>query len=64
MLPQLPTPEAPAEPLPPCAGPQTLPFLDAVPPDIEFLDILGEGLHSYVFRVRIQGQLYALKMVR
>ena len=51
--------------LPPGDGPKLYPFPDRQA-EITFLELLnpGENLRSYVFKVRISGQTYALKIVR
>lgn len=51
-------------PLPTCDGPKLKPFDFQGPQKIEFLDYLGEGLHSHVMKVKILGQVYALKLFR
>ena len=58
-------PESPADllPLPQCPGPKLEPFDFGGPQNIEFLSSLGDGLHSYVFKVKINDELYALKLV-
>jgi hypothetical protein len=45
-------------------GPKLKPFDFQGSQQIEFLDYLGEGLHSHVIKVKILGQIYALKLVR
>lgn len=51
--------------LPPGIGPKICPFPDRRA-EISFLDLLnpGENPRSYVFKVRINGRIYALKIVR
>lgn len=44
-------------------GPTLKPFDFQGPQQIEFLDHLGQGLHSHVVKVKILGQIYALKLV-
>lgn len=51
-------------PLPQCEGPKLPAFDFKGPQEIKFLDLLGEGQHSYVFKVDILGCEYALKLVR
>lgn len=51
------------QPLPTCDGPKLEPFDFKGPQDIEFLEKLGEGMVSHVFKVKILGQVYALKLV-
>lgn len=63
MYPVLPDSPADLVPLPLCDGPKLKPFDFQGPQQIEFLEFLGEGLHSYVFKVKIMGTIYALKLV-
>lgn len=58
-------PESPADlvPLPRCDGPKLEPFDFQGPQNIEFLEYLGAGLHSHVVKVKIRGEVYALKLV-
>lgn len=51
-------------PLPLVDGPKLNPFDFKGVQNIEFLDSLGAGAHSEVFKVKILGELYALKVVR
>ncbi|EMR67738.1 hypothetical protein UCREL1_5255 [Eutypa lata UCREL1] len=62
MYPDWPECAADLGPLPQCPGPKLGPFDFQGPQKIEFLGILGEGLHAIVFKVRILGQIYALKV--
>lgn len=65
MYPDWPASDADLVPLPQCPGPKLPPFdFRGSPQQIEFLELVGEGLHAYVFKVRIFGQIYALKVVR
>ena len=64
MFPDWPEPGVPLEPLPLCDGPKLKPFDFQGPQEIEFLEVLGSGQHSIVFKVKILGQIYALKLVR
>ncbi|KAI1074296.1 kinetochore Sim4 complex subunit FTA2-domain-containing protein [Whalleya microplaca] len=64
MYPDWPECAADLGPLPQCPGPKLGPFDFQGPQKIEFLEILGEGLHAIVFKVRILGQVYALKVFR
>jgi len=48
--------------LPWCEGPKLEPF-EFKTRRIEFVDFLGKGLHSYVFKVLIDEVVYALKTV-
>lgn len=53
-------------PLPVAEGPRLHPFpayQDGKTPDIEFLEHLGTGAAAHVFKARIAGQIYALKVV-
>ncbi len=54
-----------AVPLPHFKGPklEPFPFKNPLKPDIALLEELGWGAHSRVFKVRIEEQFYALKMV-
>ncbi|KAJ8123556.1 hypothetical protein O1611_g9560 [Lasiodiplodia mahajangana] len=64
MYPDWPESAADLGPLPQCPGPKLGPFDFQGPQKIEFLEILGEGSHSIVFKVRMLGQIYALKVFR
>jgi hypothetical protein len=57
-------PESPSDlvPLPLCEGPKLEPFDFQGPQKIDFLQHIGEGSHSHVFKVEILGQIYALKL--
>lgn len=54
--------------LPPAPGPKLGPFQsphgNTGPPRIEFLKELGQGEYSVVWKVTIDGALFALKLVR
>lgn len=63
MYPNWPESTADLGPLPECPGPKLGPFDFQGPQNIEFLEKAGEGLHAIVFKVRISGQIYALKVV-
>jgi hypothetical protein len=63
MYPDWPRSEADLVPLPRCDGPKLEPFDFKGPQQIEFLEYLGDGLHSQVLKVKILGQIYALKLV-
>lgn len=63
MYPDWPKSDADMVPLPECPGPKLQPFDFQGPQKIEFLEILGEGSHAIVAKVRILGHIYALKMV-
>ncbi|KAI0455163.1 kinetochore Sim4 complex subunit FTA2-domain-containing protein [Xylaria acuta] len=64
MYPDWPRSNADLVPLPECDGPKLKPFNFQGPQKIEFLEHLGEGLHAHVFKVKILGQIYALKLFR
>ncbi|KAI1171101.1 kinetochore Sim4 complex subunit FTA2-domain-containing protein [Nemania sp. FL0916] len=64
MYPDYPQSDADLVPLPHCDGPKLAPFDFGGPQAIEFLEFLGEGLHAFVFKVAIHGQIYALKLFR
>ncbi|KAI5925861.1 kinetochore Sim4 complex subunit FTA2-domain-containing protein [Camillea tinctor] len=64
MYPDWPECAADLVPLPQWLGPKLGPFDFQGPQKIEFLEFLGEGLHAMVFKVRILGQVYALKVFR
>jgi hypothetical protein len=51
--------------LPPIPGPSLGRFSSACNNSlaIEYLELLSKGAHSYVFKVRINGKIYALKIV-
>lgn len=63
MFPDWPESDADLVPLPECPGPKLKPFDFQGPQKIEFLGHIGEGSHAQVFKVRILGQIYALKVV-
>ncbi|KAK9418550.1 putative Protein kinase domain-containing protein [Seiridium unicorne] len=49
--------------LPDVPGPQLLPFsFDGGIDDIEFIEFLGKGIHAHVWKVTINGKIYALKI--
>ncbi|KAH9906648.1 kinetochore Sim4 complex subunit FTA2-domain-containing protein [Xylariomycetidae sp. FL2044] len=50
--------------LPLCKGPKMHPFNNGRPTDIEFLSQLAQTDRSYVWKVRILGNIYALKMFK
>ncbi|KAL8417239.1 hypothetical protein RB596_007382 [Gaeumannomyces avenae] len=64
MYPDWPRSDADLVPLPRCDGPKVSAFDFGGAQNIEFLQELGEGLHGHVFRVRINNQIYALKLFR
>lgn len=64
MYPDWPESAADLVPLPHCEGPKLKPFDFQGPQKIEFLEYIGEGSHSHVFKVQILGGIYALKLVR
>lgn len=63
MYPDWPEPGVDLEPLPRGDGPKLGPFDFKGPQSIEFLEYLGYGQHSHVFKVQILGTVYALKLV-
>ncbi|KAI1317343.1 kinetochore Sim4 complex subunit FTA2-domain-containing protein [Xylariaceae sp. FL0255] len=64
MYPTWPQSDEDLVPLPRCEGPKLNPFDFQGPQNILFLEHLGEGLHSHVFKVQIRRQIYALKLFR
>ncbi|KAI1387201.1 kinetochore Sim4 complex subunit FTA2-domain-containing protein [Hypoxylon trugodes] len=64
MYPDWPKPDTDLVPLPRWYGPKLEPFKFQGSQEIEFLELIGSGLHSSVFKVRIEGKIYALKMFR
>ncbi|KID83196.1 hypothetical protein MAJ_11326, partial [Metarhizium majus ARSEF 297] len=64
MHPDWPESDADLVPLPQCLGPKLKPFDFLGPQKINFLEYLGQGLHSFVFKVEILGHIYALKLFR
>ncbi|MBE3043291.1 hypothetical protein IMZ48_12115 [Candidatus Bathyarchaeota archaeon] len=63
MYPDLPESPADLVPLPLCDGPKLKPFDFHGPQKIKFLEYIGEGGHSHVYKIEIMGKLYALKLV-
>lgn len=63
MYPDWPDSDADLVPLPECPGPKLKPFDFHGPQKIEFLGHVEEGLHAHVVKIRISGQIYALKVV-
>ena len=51
-----------AEDLPICPGPRLHPFF-CIDQRIEWFERLGSGRHGYVYKVKIDAKLYALKFV-
>ncbi|KAJ2977150.1 hypothetical protein NQ176_g4539 [Zarea fungicola] len=64
MYPDWPASNADLVPLPLCDGPKLTPFDFQGPQKIEFIDYIGEGMHAHVFKIKIRGQIYALKLFR
>ena len=62
MYPDWPKSSSDLVPLPLCEGPKLEPFDFQGPQKIDFLQHIGEGSHSHVFKVEILGQVYALKL--
>jgi len=54
------------KPMPECDGPKLAAFADdAFSLDLEFMEIVPyESAHSIIVKTRINGRIYALKMVR
>lgn len=52
-------------PLPRCPGPKLEPFRGTASVDIEFIEFIGSGndMDSKVWKVRVDGKIYALKIV-
>jgi hypothetical protein len=63
MYPDWPESDADLVPLPQCEGPKLKAFDFHGQQKINFLEYLGEGLHGFVFKVKILGRIYALKLV-
>ncbi|KAI3394429.1 hypothetical protein diail_2679 [Diaporthe ilicicola] len=49
-------------PVPDCEGPRLHPYSLKGTPEIEFIDEIGKGAHGYVFKVKIDGKILALKV--
>lgn len=49
-------------PVPDCEGPQLQPYQSSGTPEITFLEELGRGAHGHVFKVQIDGKVFALKV--
>ncbi|KAL8351227.1 hypothetical protein RB601_000694 [Gaeumannomyces tritici] len=64
MYPDWPRSDADLVPLPRFDGPKVSAFDFGGAQNIESLQELGEGLHGHVSRVRIDNQIYALKLFR
>ncbi|KAI1453749.1 kinetochore Sim4 complex subunit FTA2-domain-containing protein [Annulohypoxylon moriforme] len=64
VYPDWPESEADLLPLPNCKGPRLQPFMFHGPQNIKFLECIGHGTHSHVFKVRIKRKVYALKLFR
>ncbi|ETS86495.1 hypothetical protein PFICI_00323 [Pestalotiopsis fici W106-1] len=51
--------------LPDVPGPKLMPFIpNGTPFELEFIKLLGSGEHGHVWKVSINGDIYALKMFR
>lgn len=48
--------------VPDCEGPRLHPYNRKGTDEIEFIDEVGHGAHAHVFKVRIDGKIYALKV--
>ena len=45
-------------------GPKLKPFQSpSVTPNIKFIERLGKGVHGHVWKVQIDGSIYAMKIV-
>ncbi|KAL8387102.1 hypothetical protein RB595_010155 [Gaeumannomyces hyphopodioides] len=64
MHPDWPRSDADLVPLPLCDGPKVKAFDFGGAQNIEFLEQLGHGTHGHVFKVKINDELYALKLFR
>ncbi|VUC20217.1 unnamed protein product [Clonostachys rosea] len=62
LYPELPQSGSGLIPLPRIKGPKLRPFDFQGPQRIEFLEHLGDGVHSHVIKVKILEQIYALKL--
>lgn len=51
-------------PLPDCEGPKLHPYKADGTPNISFLDLIGQGAHGFVFKVEIDGRIFALKVFK
>lgn len=49
-------------PIPDCDGPQLQPYQSSGTPEITFLEEIGKGAHGHVFKVQIDGHIFALKV--
>lgn len=49
--------------LPPVPGPKTGPFTTSGPVDFVFLQKLGGGADATVYKIKLQGRIYSLKVV-
>lgn len=49
-------------PVPDCEGPKLRPFQSHGTPEITFLTEIGKGAHAHVFKVQIDGRIFALKV--
>lgn len=63
MYPDWPESEADLMPLPQVDGPKLKAFKFSRARKIDFLEYAGAGTHSQVFKVKIEGEIYALKVV-
>ena len=63
MYPDYPESAADLVPLPLGDGPKLKAFDYGDSQNIEFVQYLGWGLHSYVFKIKVVDQVYALKLV-
>lgn len=49
-------------PVPDCEGPKLRPYQSHGTPEITFLNQIGKGAHGHVFKVQIDGNVFALKV--
>lgn len=64
MYPDWPESDADLVPLPQVDGPKLKPFKFSGARKIEFLEYAGAGTHAQVFKVKMEGEIFALKVVR
>ncbi|KAL8343772.1 hypothetical protein RB601_004337, partial [Gaeumannomyces tritici] len=64
IYPDWPRSDADLVPLPRCEGPKLKAFDFGGPQRIEFLQLLGDGAHGIVFKVKMRHRHYALKLFR
>ncbi|KAK6384939.1 hypothetical protein LTS17_002502 [Exophiala oligosperma] len=64
MYPDWPESDADLVPLPQVDGPKLKPFKFSGARKIEFLEYAGAGTHAQVFKVKMEGEIFALKVFR